>query len=245
MNRIISLISVLFILNACSSVNGKYVSIENGDMFFLTETSTESGKGGAFKDTEYVFGLAKGKYIAVGKDAKGTYYRGPSRCVILLTQELAIRYRKDGIIPSLKEKWEKIPGLFSGVEGGIFIPFYLSKSKPYYYYYQDSRALTGDSESNISPSPSDTVLTEDVAISEKPSSTPSSADTNMALNIAQNTTGSPANVTANAVGATAGLAVGNYVGKAGLQNMQGNIIAGPDVKEPRIIEAINHLPTNH
>lgn len=233
MYRIFCLMLLVTLLNACSSVSGTYVAIESGDSFMLPQTYTTSGKGAL--GTEYVYGLTQGKYIAVGKDDDGTYYRGPSHCIILLNNDLAVRYRQDGKVPGMREKWKQGLGYFYGVEGGIYVPF-KPGAKPSYYYYQDASGITGEADSTIPPSPSGPATVE-IAGAFEAQPRNNVATEQMAQQLAAQTTGSPNNVTANALGSAAGLAVGEGIGRAGLRNMQGNIILGPEVAEPRILES--------
>lgn len=61
--------------------------------------------------TKYVGGLAKGAYISVASDERGTYYQGPKGCVF------------NSASP------------FKNLDGGIWIPKFKSSDEPLFWYY--------------------------------------------------------------------------------------------------------------
>lgn len=61
--------------------------------------------------SKYIGGLAKGIYISIASDERGTYYQGPKGCVF------------NSVSP------------FKNLDGGIWIPKFKSSDEPLFWYY--------------------------------------------------------------------------------------------------------------
>lgn len=235
---LISIFSLVTMLCGCGTFSGKIVSVEDSS-FNLTEDAVRmTDLPNAFGSTPMVIGLRKGKYVAIGQDEKGIFYRGPSRCFVFLNSDLGKKYLETGILPTALEKYQSMGSPNNAEEGGVWIPKSAQKGKITYFSYQDFRVLTGDTDSKIPPSPSqpaDIGKTNNEPI--QVAQVDSSEEQKRALQIAQNSTGSASNVGANAAGSALGTAVGHGIGIAGLRSMQGDVIEIAPVADERILSA--------
>ncbi|TLU64659.1 hypothetical protein FE810_11275 [Thalassotalea litorea] len=99
--------------------------------FMLDSEYTYDIKGGF--DTDWVQGLRAGVYMLVAEDEEGLFFMGQGDSVIMLKEEYARQYRRNGSIPSYHERWRK-QSHFAGGEGGLWIPKKYSNKKPQLFF---------------------------------------------------------------------------------------------------------------
>lgn len=197
---------------------------------------------------DFVVGLKRGEYVAVGRDDDGVYYRGPQDCFVYLIDDLGDNYLATGQRPSTWEVYRRQFGL-AGSEGGVYVP-YDSSSQPTYFFYMDFRAVTGEVDSRI-PSLPESSVNRSIAIMEMPGPPEPAAslkgqDTGTKL-LAESTARSvvPGYTTqamqTQQAGAALGVAIGKSLGTAAQRDAQGKIQLGPLVSDERILLALKRV----
>lgn len=222
---------VCFLLLAGCLPTKSIIPSTEGGSFVIHEDLTQFQK--SFVGIPFMTGLAKGEYIAVGYDSEGTYYRGPFMGVIRLPEESAKRYLETGKRTSLADDPTQ-KNYDSGDEGGVYVPKDPNAAM-WFFYYSDSRYVTGDKESNIPPRPHS-------LINDAPKEvTPVPGPRNEMYNIPViDPFAKPGDLPspAAAAGTTIGLYVGQEMGRAALRGAQGKIMRGLDIQDERIISTI-------
>lgn len=241
------------VLSGCSTPQIKMEPVEKVTSFTLPETyakRTSYANGLGFNETFFVVGLFKGQYVAVGHDKDGVYYRGPENCFIYWLPAIGDKFLATGVPPTQQEKIAVMGAISDISQGGVWVPYDSARNKVRYFYYQDYRLSTLDTESKIPPSPS---TTPPMTLSQAthPALDAEALDRKQnneffnnayALNSAQASTGSPENYMANGVASGVGLGVGQVIGRAGLRSRQGNLVLGPEITDERILDAIKPDP---
>lgn len=248
-------IGLILVLSGCSSPQIKMDPVEKVTSFTLPETyakRTGYKNGLGFNETFFVVGLFKGQYVAVGHDKDGVYYRGPENCFIYWLPAIGDKFLATGVPPTQQEKIAVMGAIADISQGGVWVPYDTSKNKVRYFYYQDFRLSTLDTESRIPPSPSTTApmtlaqttnsVLDAEAVDRKLQD--DFFSNSYALNAAQASTGSPENYMENGVSSAVGVGVGQVIGRAGLRGMQGNLMLGPEITDERILDAIKPTPVN-
>ncbi len=226
----VTAVAFFLTLAGCLPTKSIIPSTEGGS-FVIHEDLTRFQK--SFVGIPFMVGLAKGEYIAVGHDSKGTYYRGPFMGVIRLPEESAKRYLETGKRTSLADDPTQ-KNYDSADEGGVFVP-YDPNEKMWFFYYSDSRSVTGDEESNIPPRPHS--LINDAPKEATPVEGPRN---DMYSFPVVDPFAKPGDLPSPAVaaGTTIGLYVGQEMGRAALREAQGKIMRGLDIQDERIISTI-------
>lgn len=132
MKKIIAPLLFCWICFGCAVNPVDLKPAEDTTIYVLSETSTVTVTRGI--GFQWVEGLRAGNYHAEYEDANGVFYRGPKDCVILLVGELADEFLNSGKLPTNDEKIAK-QELFSGQEGGIWMPKEGVNKEPRFYHY--------------------------------------------------------------------------------------------------------------
>ena len=101
--------------------------------YFVLEKDYVRVKTRGLMKIKWVEGLRAGRYEAVARDARGTYYLGPGTSVILLSQGFAEKYLASGEVPPVGDGTRVLGGRELGV-GGLYIPDALDNDPPKLFF---------------------------------------------------------------------------------------------------------------
>lgn len=228
---------LLLLLVLCSGCipTKQIIPSDDGGRFVIEEDIFEFYEG-LFGD-RFLAGLTKGEYIAIGHDEDGVYYRGPHKCLVFLNEEQGYHFLATGERPGTLSNPREI-NLFTGDEGGVFVPYNFEDDDPWYFHYADYRNVTGDADSKIPPRPTSSIN------KPGPETIPAAA-VYMLPNVKIINGGAPNALppAEAAVGGAIGVVAGRQLGLAGLRDAQGGILPGVMVKSEKVLAIIRNLKT--
>lgn len=109
----------LSLLSGCTSMSS--LSKPQQDMYFVLERDYVRVQTRGLLKYKWVEGLRAGTYTLVGGDAYGLFFKGEGDTVIVLSQERAVKYLKNGEMTPFNER--NAPQFtMAGGEGGIWLP---------------------------------------------------------------------------------------------------------------------------
>jgi len=214
----------------------------DGSRFLLREDAIRKYPRRYSMGEDWVLGLKRGEYIAIGHDDEGVYYRGPQDCLVRLISELGDQYLATGLRPDPVVAYGRQFGLV-GNDGGVYVP-YDPQDKPSYFFYLDYRAVTGETASRI-PSPPDSVVNRelfDLQVSMPKADVPANPDSTRELADIAAQSVLPGNslptMQAQQAGTAIGLAVGKSWAMSAQREAQGRVVLGFYVEDERILSAL-------
>ncbi|AHL36844.1 hypothetical protein CD58_05330 [Pseudomonas brassicacearum] len=118
MRRALVLI-ILLVLSACTTISDLKKPIK--EQYFVLAQDYVRTEIRGLSDVKWVEGLKSGKYVSVGEDENGIYFKGEAACVLLLANKDADYYLKNGeVSESAKSNIKIFPRPIN--VGGLWIP---------------------------------------------------------------------------------------------------------------------------